>query len=223
VKNLLFILVVVALLVPANVCAQEKTSAFGLKGGINMANLVFDGIDYETDEESLMRLAGGLTFGSTGKPGIGFDVDFLYVQCGAKQVDESGGELDGTYEVETQLDYIECAPMLHMSFGEGGAGPYLLGGGFVSYLLSAENVVTRNGEEASPVDVKDSLKDINYGVTFGAGLQLGAAGQGGFFVEARYVLGLANIYDDEGEEDKTGETEIEIKTTGIYAFAGIRF
>jgi Outer membrane protein beta-barrel domain len=222
VKNLLLILIAIALVFPASADAQEKSIAYGIKGGINLASLRYEGSTGGDDFENKLGMAGGVTFGSPGKPGIGFDIDLLYVQCGAKQTYRSGMENDSDIEFKTKLDYAECAPMLRFVFGETGGGPYLLAGGFFGYLLKAEITSEKNGEESDAVDMKDNTADLNYGLTIGVGLQTGNGQQGGLFFEARYVHGLADILDtDENSVKMNGYTEL--KTKGIYGFIGMRF
>lgn len=222
-NKLFLILIAIALVFTSSVGAQEKSTAFGIKGGVNLASLKYDGATSNEDIESKLGLAGGITFGSSGKPGVGFDIDLLYVQCGAKQTYRIGSDMEGSViEFKTKLDYIECAPMLHFVFSETGGGPYLLAGGFVGYLLNAETTSEKDDQEPVGYDIKENTADLNYGLTAGIGLQTGTAETGGLFFEVRYALGLADILDTSENSVKTSDS-IELKTKGIYAFAGLRF
>jgi Outer membrane protein beta-barrel domain len=230
VKYFIPLCIVMLLLLSAPVSAQDNSMAVSIKGGFNLANLEFENLEtgsgsegLDSDTENLLRLAGGISFGKATAPGIGFDLDLLYVQCGAKQTFEGVEVKTGsTVEIETKLDYLEIAPMLHYTFSENASGPYLLGGGFIGYLIDAKLSYIVNGNETSSDDAKEMLKDINYGVTAGLGFKTAGEGGRGFIVEARYVLGLADIYDSESEAAQMNGKQ-EVKTRGIYAFAGYRF
>jgi opacity protein-like surface antigen len=63
----------------------------------------------------------------------------------------------------------------------------------------------------------DGLKSSNFGVNFGAAYELA----GGFFVDARYNLGLSNIADVEVDPDFGGD--FSLKTKGFQLGVGYRF
>ena len=63
----------------------------------------------------------------------------------------------------------------------------------------------------------DGLKSSNFGVNFGAAYELA----GGFFVDARYNLGLSNITDISGDPDIL--EDISLKTKGFQLGVGYRF
>ena len=65
-------------------------------------------------------------------------------------------------------------------------------------------------------DIKDDVKNIDFGLAFGGGVSL-PMGNKTVFVEGRYSLGLTDINDDsDPDADK-------IKTKGIQIMAGITF
>ena len=90
-----------------------------------------------------------------------------------------------------------------------------MAGPTIGFLQSAKlKVIMGSYEEWD--DLKDDLKSIDFGLGFGAGLDL-PIGNNFIFVEARYSLGLMNIADkDEG-------TYADVKTRGIQFFVGITF
>ena len=97
--------------------------------------------------------------------------------------------------------------MLKFAFGSGDTKPYVMAGPTFGYLLSAKQDET---------DIKDDVKSIDFGLTFGGGVSL-PMGNNTVFVEGRYTLGLSDINDDSGPDaDK-------IKTKGIQIMAGITF
>ena len=100
--------------------------------------------------------------------------------------------------------------MLKFAFGSSDTKPYVMAGPTVGYLLSAK-VKDPDGEE----DIKDDIKNIDFGLAFGGGVSL-PMGNNTFFVEGRYSLGLSDINDDPNDDTK-------IKTKGIQIMAGITF
>ncbi|MCK4413035.1 MAG: PorT family protein [Candidatus Eisenbacteria sp.] len=226
-----------ALLVAAPAMGQmvEKQIYFGIKGGVNMANL---SVDPEPDEDfkSRMGIVGGASLSFVISPGMTLDTDFLLVQRGAK-VDEKEVEAeDGLYSLknEIKLSYLSINPMFRFTVQNEGMAPYFMAGPEISFLLSAnaegeERIEYHDGEvevEEWDEDIKDYVKSTDFGLNFGAGLQF-PSGNSSIFFEARYYLGLSDISDDSGDEDDDKsddeEEDEKIKNTGIYLIAGIRF
>ena len=93
--------------------------------------------------------------------------------------------------------------------------PYLMAGPTIGFLQDAKLKVIMGGDSELE-DLKDDLKSIDFGIGFGAGLDL-PIGNNSIFVEARYSLGLMNI------ADKADGPYEDVKTRGIQIFAGITF
>ncbi|TFG78986.1 MAG: PorT family protein [Flavobacteriales bacterium] len=64
----------------------------------------------------------------------------------------------------------------------------------------------------------DGLKSTNFGFNFGAAYEL----PGGFFVDARYNLGLSDILDS-GNTDPGFSGDVSLKTKGFQLGVGYRF
>lgn len=192
-----------------------------LKGGANQANLDQDGPS-DAAFESTMHYGGGVLFCGAINGALAIDVEFLYVQKGAKyafEADHADGG-DYTYESTSQLNYAVISPMLRITPFESRIAPFFTVGGEFGHYLSGEATWERNagGEhESGTVDLKDAVRDMDYSVCFGGGLTF-ASEAATFFIESRYVHGLANI--NQGDEE---DGEYEQFTRGIYAFAGVRF
>jgi hypothetical protein len=218
------IIFLMALLVAMPVLAQEKQISFGVKGGINMANLVFDPEPDDT-MDNLMGLAAGGVLSFNLSPSACLDGEVLYIQKGASQ----DMEIEGcTNEADLKLTYLAVSPMLRFKIHTQSMTPYFLAGGEFAFLLSAKSTGSSecNGQtEDFDVDVKDYYKSTDFGVSFGAGVEF-MAGSTSLFVEGRYAMGLTDISDvpdDElvlaADEDDDGS----VKTKGIYIFGGLRF
>lgn len=197
--------------------AQAKGMSFGLKGGVNYANMSFDIEAYPNTDNSL-RYGAGITLGTLMQPNMGFDIDLLYLQKGTEFHYPGFGDLF----YEFTLDYVVVSPMLRIAPGAGGAGIYFLGGPEIAYLLEATNHGEREGSQTD-WDVTESFKEFDYGLTFGMGFQTAGAGRSSFFVEGRYALGLADIGKSQATASDGADTGEGIKTRGIYLFGGLRF
>ncbi len=216
--------VLLALLLAVPAMAQEKPMTFGVKGGVNIANLVFDP-EPEEGMDNLMGMGLGGTMSYMISPGFSIDTDLLYLQKGAKETVTVDG-CDLTSKVK--LSYVSLIPMLRYTLQAQGFAPYFLIGPEVGFLMSAK--VKGEGdcegvEGSAEVDIKDQTKSVDFGLNFGAGVQI-PAGNMALFFEARYALGLSNIEDTSDEEEGTlaeDEEDTSTKTKGIYLFAGVRF
>ncbi|MBM3317849.1 MAG: PorT family protein [Candidatus Eisenbacteria bacterium] len=219
VKGAIAILMALLLVVP--VMAQEKQINLGVKGGINMANLSYDPKP-EEGSSSLMGLAGGMVLSFNLSPAASFDGEVLYIQKGASW-DVADEECSG--DTDVKLTYISISPMLRFKIHSQSLTPYFMGGGEIGLLMSAKAKAswTCQGESDDyEEDVKDSFKSIDFGISFGAGVEF-PMGNSGLFVEARYAMGLTDIGEDVEESTMQDEDEGTIKTKGIYLLAGIRF
>lgn len=217
-KLALVVLLALALALPA--AASQKSVAFGIKGGIDYANL-----DYNSDSgdpENLLGFGGGITLSTMIQPSVGIDLDFLYIGKGAKQEYRSGSSTESdVFTFETKLDYLVISPLLRLSPGRSGAGIYFLGGPEIGYLINATSTSSRNGSEDLESDLSDDFKDLDIGLSFGFGFQSAPVNAPGLFIESRYALGLTDV-DNDSNDAEIGY-DAQVKTRGIYLFGGLRF
>lgn len=190
------ILTVMALTAFSAAQAQLK---FGAKAGVNLATLTGDFAD-----DAKMKVgfnAGGLVeYKLTEK--FALQGELLYSMQGAKTEDRTDYGF-GAYEEEENkvtLSYINI-PILAKYYIVKGfnveAGPQL--GILVSAKSKSEysetyydiddNLVTYS--ESTDVDIKDNLKTVDFSFNIGAGYDFTE----NIFVNARYNIGLTNIYD----------------------------
>ncbi len=200
------IILVVALFTLIAVLPATAQVNFGVIGGLNLANLSVDpdaGVDISN--RTAFGIGGILSFG-VGET-LALQLEPMFLQKGAKlKLSDQGF----TLEAEIKVSYIEVPAMLKFAFGSGDTKPYVMAGPTVGYLLSAK--VKDDMEEQ---DIKDDVKNIDFGLAFGGGVSL-PMGNNTFFVEGRYSLGLSDINDDSSDDT-------EIKTKGIQIMAGITF
>lgn len=170
--------------------AQE--TKFGVKGGVNFANLSGD-----TEDASLkvgFHVGGFAEIKVSDKFSV--QPELLYSTQGAK-FDESVDGVD--IESKLNLSYLNIPVMAKFYVAEKfslEAGPQ------IGFLLSAkakgegtENGITISAEQ----DVKDSFESIDFGLNFGAGYDFTENLSAG----VRYNLGLSNIAKtEEGDDSK---------------------
>ncbi len=215
---------------------KKHYGAGGMKvmGGVVSANLDlttnFDiaGVDFDLDQykKSKLGFTGGIGYEIGSK--ISLEIDLFYIQKGAKfQGDITLGDLglSGTFNITQSINQISLPVLLKVRVLPGST-PYFFGGGEVAFVLSSEISYTledtaTSAKFAETEDTKESIKDIDYGLVFGAGFEINA-GPIPFYVEGRYHLGLANLLDTSSEQDQLEDSN-RIKTQALIFVAGIKF
>ncbi len=147
--------------------ASAQDTKFGLKGGLNLANF--------TDAETNTKV--GVNFGAFAEVKINssfaIQPELLFSMQGAKSGDTS-----------INLNYLNIPVMAKVTVGEGfslQAGPQL------GVLLTATG---SNG--GVDVDLKSSLKTIDFGLNLGAGYDVNE----NIMIDARYNFGMGGLAKD---------------------------
>src|SRR5690606_12537451 len=175
------VLSLVVLLISASAFAQLNG---GVKAGLNLADFGADAKDaFDSKSRIGFHVGGYLTFNLS--DAISIQPEVLYNSVGAKA--EGDGE-----DISYVVDYISIPVMLQYNVNENfniQAGPQL------GLLLSAKAKADGNS-----VDLKDF--DVFTGTDFGVNLGVGA-NFGKLNATARYCLGMANVFQDSGDEKGT--------------------
>lgn len=159
--------------------AQQPSTHFGLKAGLNLANLEIENAA-DGDHRTGFHV-GGLAHIHIARQ-FAIQPELVFSLQGREQT-------IGGVEYRNNLSYINLPVLAQYMFGTGfrlQTGPQL------GILVSAENKV--NDVES---DVKDSYKTPDFSWVFGASYLTNV----GLGFDARYNLGISNIYD-------VGNTEI---------------
>lgn len=169
---------------------------FGAKAGVNFASIGGDEIE-EIEEIGGMDGKTGFHLGFIAEFPLGesfaFQPEVLYSSQGAKTEGNFEG-VDFTYKLN--LDYINVPLLVKYYFTPNlnlHAGPQL------GFLVKAEEEyeASFDGEsESETVDIKDDTKGLDFALAAGLGYKLDM----GLFFDARYNLGLSNIWDLEDED-----------------------
>ncbi len=168
---------------------------YGLKAGLNVANANFEEGSYSISSDSRMGAVVGAFVNVRLTEDFGIQPELLYSMKGTEISD-----FDATYK----LAYLSVPVMAKYYFG----GLNLQAGPMFDFLLSAKEEY--DGEED---DIKEYLKGMDLGLGFGLGYDLPL----GLIFDARYMMGLSNINDDNESED------LDIKTKGFQITVGFAF
>ncbi|PKV51224.1 outer membrane protein with beta-barrel domain [Aquimarina sp. MAR_2010_214] len=191
-RKLLFVVIATFSL---GVTAQEENIRFGAKAGLNIANIAGDAVNGISSRTGF-HLGAVVEIPISEK--FAFQPEVLYSAQGYT-MDETvfGIRIEGT----TKLDYINI-PLIAKYYVVKGlsiqAGPQ------VGFLVSAKGEVKTAGIEREE-DIDDFYKSVDLGLGFGAGYQLDM----GLFFDARYNLGLSDINDVDGDDDKNQNAVIQ--------------
>ncbi|MCX2681478.1 porin family protein [Galbibacter sp. EGI 63066] len=172
--------------------SQAQEVKFGVKAGINIANLT--GADEDIDARTSLHIGGVVEFPFSEK--FALQPELLFSSQGAK-VSES--EEGNSYERKLKLNYLNIPVMAKLYLTKGfslEAGPQ------AGFLLSAKDKweATFGTSESYEDDIKDQLKEIDLSFNFGLGYKL----ENGLFFSGRYNLGFSDIsdFEEEGDDDK---------------------
>lgn len=184
----------VVLLIAGTMNAQEFVE-FGAKAGVNFASI---GGDEMEDLDELGGLDGktGFHLGLVAEIPFGerfsFQPEVLYSSQGARKEGTFEG-VDFTYK--RTLDYINVPLLAKYYFTPNlnlQVGPQL------GFLVKAEDEIEASFEgesESETYDLEDEVKGMDFALAAGLGYKMDM----GLFFDARYNLGLSNIWDDEEE------------------------
>jgi hypothetical protein len=198
--------------------AAPATAQMRLGGvvDLNFASLTTDDSEFADYVGTLMRLGVGgvLEYGINDK--LSFVTEPMLLGKGAK----GDAAFEGyTLDVKVKLSYFELPLLAKYTLSDTGkAQPYLLAGPTIGFKTGAKVVAKvgggEDGEDTSDTeDISEEVSGTDLGLAFGGGVSMPVA-SGRAFVEAQYVLGLANI--DTSEESST-------KNKGFQLRFGITF
>ncbi|HSQ79440.1 MAG TPA: porin family protein [Candidatus Bathyarchaeia archaeon] len=186
--------------------ARAQDVQFGLKAGGNMARPTgIDARDPMTALKTKTGFTGGLflvlNFGQV----VSVQWEALYTMKGAAYA-----ALDGSFTDKLYADYIEVPLLLKLRLPTAVVQPFVFAGPTVGFKLKEK--FQANGEDV-PLG-RAVLKNNDYGVLFGAGLNLGRE----FMVDLRYSLGMQKVI-----AIAQGEVQPDYRNGVLSATLGIVF
>ncbi len=203
------------LLAPVAGFAQSDM-LMSIKAGMNMANM---SMDPAPDPGPTMKIGaiGGLGFTAGISDMFGIRAEMLYSQKGSKLTQEL--PFIGSVDLETTINYIDIpvTGVLRFPNREHSLIPNIFLGPVFSVKMG-DVKVTYDGEDVSDDANDDDINSFDMGLTFGAGLDFGM-GKGMVGIDARYTLGLTNIYKDSGNNDAAGTVKHNVISVMLsYSF-----
>jgi opacity protein-like surface antigen len=185
--------------------ARDSAFSWGLKGGVNFANvLLAPDLPPGSSKSGRTGFLGGAFAEARLSDTFSVQLEAFYTQKGFEVTSAVG---KATYS----LDYVELPLTAKATFGSGPLRPYLFAGPFVGFRLSA-NVETGSGS----ADFKDSTRTTDLGLDLGAGLLYRLNPGTALVFEGRYSVGLVNIFN-------TGPAGGTVNTRDLKILAGVSF
>jgi len=165
---------------PAVLFAQGL--GIGLKGGVNFANVAWE--DVNTSSITSWHIGGYININFSERFGITPEV--LWTGQGTER---DNATLNTNYIAVPVMLRFKVIPVIFLE-----AGPQF------SFLTNVDD---------DDLDIEDQLKDNDFGLALGAGLNLPL----GFNAGARYIWGFTNIHEVSGEEIKNKTFQIYVGWT----------
>ncbi len=184
---------------PATSQAQLPIS-FGIKGGVNIANLSLDDID-ENDPRTGFTVGAVLDIGIPMFP-VGIETGLYYSQQGTTlEFTETFEGVTIETDATTKLDYLTIPVLAKVNFGPPGPfSPHILAGPYAAFVLNAEQESSFMGETET-VDIKDDVESLDFGLTLGLGADFNLMVTT-ISVQGRYSFGLTDVFEDTGSKNR---------------------
>lgn len=198
---------VLCLVLGSAAAARAEGPTFGVKGGVNFANVNVSG-DGSADVNFDRRtggVGGVFVLFPVGTGPASLQIEGLFSQKGAK-VDEDG------FAGKLKLNYFDIPVLLRLSSGSTSSTSFhVFGGPSVGFRLGAHATDDLTEDGSGSQDISDDVERIDFGVVAGVGVQSGR-----FSVDARQQWGLSNIVKNPDEGEK-------FKTRTFSVMVGVRF
>lgn len=158
---------------------------FGIKGGLNFANLA--GAEDDLDSRTGVHAGLVLDFSFPLSP-IGIESGIYYSQKGA-EVSEAGAT------ATWKLDYIEVPVLAKINVGPPGPfSPHFVAGPYAAYNINSEYDISAGSASASE-DFSEFTSEIDFGGVIGVGADF-SLGITKLNIQGRYSRGLIDINDN---------------------------
>jgi hypothetical protein len=202
-KKLTLVLMIAAVMIFAASPLFAEGMMFGIKGGLNIANLSGDDVE-GTSAKTAMAVGGFMCYNFTEIFAVQPEV--LFSMKGAKETDDSE-------DINWKINYIEIPILLKVNLPtEGKIDPSLYAGPGFGLLLSSK--MSNSGE----VDMKDETASMDIGIIAGAAVAYQME-KGALSLEARYEVGMTTLAKN---EDDTG-SKPDVKNSVISIMVGYAF
>jgi len=206
----------------AAVPAASAQTTFGLKAGLNVADISLEDDDEEdledqgVDTRPRLGLVAGVFADIALTPNLMFHPEVLYSQKGTKlSFDEDETGIEGS--LTQQIDYLEVPLLLAYQIPAGPNGLVfgIEAGPMLAYKISTDISCDGDFEDDCPEDdeVDDEVRDYDIGAALGL-----TVGAGPFGVGARYTQGITPIIDAENDAEESESRNGVFSIAAHYRF-----
>jgi hypothetical protein len=193
---------------------MSTKTRFGIKAGVNMANINMDDevatTDFKTNGITSWH-AGLFANLPLGTGNLRLQPELLYSRQGSRIKETGTGAPAGQDLYDLNLSYLSVPIMFQFTHHDGGL--YFELGPTLSFLTTAN----REYDNGSEVDYKDAIKKTDFAASAG----LGYLTRVGVGLSARYNYGISNVFnsDDATAAEKTREFSTRLLQVGlVYHF-----
>jgi hypothetical protein len=172
---------------------------FGLRAGVNLASLEIDDENttttYNTNSKTTFHLGAFVNVPIGGM--FRFQPEISYVGQGSKITGATitNPSLNGSYELD--MHYIAVPLIFQLQTN---SGFFVEAGPQIAFLIKAEEDL----ESGNDADVKDTFRKTDFGLSAG----LGYLSRIGLGLNARYVHGLSNVYNQDDAPASVRDAEV---------------
>ncbi|MCL6102718.1 MAG: PorT family protein [Bacteroidetes bacterium] len=182
---------------------ESYSQTFGIKGGLNLANLTVSGDGISASVKSIIGIHVGPVAYFRLQENLSFNTGLLFSIKGAK--------VEGTEGLTETLNYLVVPLNLAYKFPINESVKFFIQAGpYVGYAISGKDKYSDVTENVK-FGEKGGLKRGDFGLGFGAGL-----GFGSIITSLNYELGLSNMIDDSNYKSKNKVLQLSV----AYMFGG---
>lgn len=212
-RHLMLMLGLASIVALGQTAQAQLPFSVGFRLGLNIGNATYD---------PEPQLASGVSKGSRlgfmagalvelGIAGPAFiQIEPMFVQKGTK-FEGPGGK------ITSKANYFAIPVLLKAKFGPGHIKPYAFVGPDIGINLTSKSVLEVTGQPEQESDDAETTSSIDFALDFGGGVQVDVAPRIAVALDARYSLGLTDVFKDPA--GTTGDQKI--KTNGIQILAAI--
>lgn len=187
--------------------SQAQERSFGIKGGAAGYQLTSELGDFSSTSDRKIAFEAGIFGEFPINRLLAIQPEVVFVQKGGEETSQSLGSSSVT------LNYIDVPLLLKINAPvDGSLQPFIFGGPYAGYLIEATS-----DSEGESQDLTELLNEIHYGLKVGVGVNIGPV-----LIDARYDMGVANLYKEDEELDGF-DGDFEFTTTGFVLSLGLTF
>jgi len=208
--------------------AQSRAFDIGVKGGVNLATFRTDVEDFDSRTGFNVGLFTRISAGP-----LALQPELLYSQKGAAfsfDIPEFDGfasvegvGADQTFpgsslDVTFQVDYLEIPILAVLDLPSGPLSPFLMAGPALGIKLN-ESVSVSGFDDDFIDDDEDEVNSIDFGLVLGGGLNVGLPTGQTVVFDARYTLGLTDLFDTPEFDDEFDVGSNDNAQNGVLSFS----